>query len=85
MGEGMIGEWAFLHLDSNVVQKCLAGQQEPYWGKANKGKCSLSVLSQCVLCSKYHVTDQLQGSISPSLTQIGFWLGSKANSSPTCL
>ena len=38
MGEGMIGEWAFLHLDRHVVQKCLAGQQEPYWGEANKRK-----------------------------------------------
>ena len=73
MGEGMIGEWAFLHLDRHVVQKCLAGQQEPYWSKANKGKCSLSVLSQCVLCSKYHVTDQLQGSIY----RLGFGWGVK--------
>lgn len=37
MGEGMIGELAFIHLDSHVVQKCLAGQQKHYRDKASKG------------------------------------------------
>ena len=78
----MIGELAFIHLDSHVVQKCLAGQQKPYRDTGTRQTKEMLFLClipvRFMLLTKtflYHVTDQLQGFISPNVDWVSGWRG----------
>ena len=71
MGEGLIGEWAFLHQSRGTEMACCTARTLPGQGKQRKMLflCLFPVRFMFLTkTSLYHVTDQLQGFISPFLT-----------------